>query len=431
MIRWVLQGIFRDKSRSLFPFLVVTVGVTLMVSLFGFMEGVLMGMLDMTANLDTGQLRFVNKPFFEEEYLNPMDRSLAAQQETLAWLHKNSRSNMVWAPRIRWRAIMDIPDEKGETISQTPITGMVVDLFSSESTEWSRLKLKESLTEGRLPTKSKEMLVGYQLGETLKIKLGHPVTLLSQSFDGGLAVDNYIVVGFIRFGVFAMDKKMALIDLSDAQDTFYMQDMVTDWLGYLPVEVSFQEYPLIKGQLQDRLKQWELPKDWASDDDPVIKTILDQRGIGGLTRKFLLIQNFILGVFTFLMALVLWNAGVLNGIHRYGEMGLRLAFGESHKQLYMSLFGEAVLIGILGSVAGCFVGGAFVYYLQEVGINMEDSMAQSGLMLTDIARGRISVEGFIHGIIPGLTANVLGTLVAATSIFKRSEANLFRELEVG
>ena len=133
MIRWVLQGIFRDKSRSLFPFLVVTVGVTLMVSLFGFMEGVLMGMLDMTANLDTGQLRFVNKPFFEEEYLNPMDRSLAAQQETLAWLHKNSRSNMVWAPRIRWRAIMDIPDEKGETISQTPITGMAVDLFSSES----------------------------------------------------------------------------------------------------------------------------------------------------------------------------------------------------------------------------------------------------------------------------------------------------------
>ena len=131
------------------------------------------------------------------------------------------------------------------------------------------------------------------------------------------------------------------------------------------------------------------------------------------------------------MALVLWNAGVLNGIHRYGEMGLRLALGESHKQLYMSLFCEAVLIGILGSFAGSTLGGAFVYYLQEVGVDMGDSMAQSGLMLTDIARGRISVNGFIQGIIPGLTANVFGTLFAASSIFKRSEADLFRELEAG
>ena len=32
----------------------------------------------------------------------------------------------------------------------------------------------------------------------------------------------------------AMDKKMVLIDLADAQNTFYMEDMVTDWLGYFP-----------------------------------------------------------------------------------------------------------------------------------------------------------------------------------------------------
>ena len=148
MINWMLEGITRDKSRSLFPFLVVSVGVTLMVALFGFMEGVLMGMLDMTANLDTGQVRFVNKPFFDEEHLNPMDRALAAQKETLIWLKKNSRPNMVWSPRIRWGAIMDVPDEKGETLSHTPITGMAIDLFSSDSTEWNRLKLQKSLMKG-------------------------------------------------------------------------------------------------------------------------------------------------------------------------------------------------------------------------------------------------------------------------------------------
>ena len=144
-MNWILKGIVRDKSRSLFPFLVVSVGVTLMVTLFGFMEGVMMGMLDMTANLDTGQLRFVNKYFFEEEHLIPMDRALAAQGETLIWLQDNSSQNIVWTPRIRWAAIMDVPDEEGNTLSQTPITGMAIDFFSPESTEVNRLKIKESI----------------------------------------------------------------------------------------------------------------------------------------------------------------------------------------------------------------------------------------------------------------------------------------------
>ena len=45
MIRWILKGMLRDKSRSLFPVLVVTVGVALTVGLLGFMDGVFMGMI--------------------------------------------------------------------------------------------------------------------------------------------------------------------------------------------------------------------------------------------------------------------------------------------------------------------------------------------------------------------------------------------------
>ncbi len=83
------------------------------------------------------------------------------------------------------------------------------------------------------------------------------------------------------------------------------------------------------------------------------------------------------------------------------------------------------------SIAGCLVGGAFVLYLQEVGVDMGDAMAKSGMMLSEVARGRLSVEGMVWGIVPGISASVLGNLIASLSIFKRSEASLFRELEVG
>ena len=433
MIRWLVRGMLRDRTRSLFPFTVVTVGVALVIVLVGFMDGVLMGMMDMTAYLDTGHLRVVNKAFYDEEHLNPLDRALGSQKETGRWLKDNSDPQIEWTPRIRWGAIMDVPDEHGETQSQTPVVGMALDLLSPGSPELERLNLAESLTHGRLPNRRGEIIVGYQLAQSLKLELGKPVTLIGRTFDGGLATDNYVVAGFVRFGVFAMDKKMALIDLADAQETFYMPDMVTDWLGYFPTHVSFLDYDEYRSKLELRLKGLveHSPPGWAHDDIPLALSILDQRNIRPITDKFLIIRKFIIGIFLFLMAMVLWNAGILNGIHRYGEMGLRLAMGETPSRLILTLVAESLAVGVVGSVAGCAVGGACTYFLQEVGLNMGDAFAQSGLMLNDVVRARLSTDGFIRGVIPGLTASVLGTLVAGMTIFKRSEANLFRELEAG
>jgi putative ABC transport system permease protein len=92
---------------------------------------------------------------------------------------------------------------------------------------------------------------------------------------------------------------------------------------------------------------------------------------------------------------------------------------------------EALAIGILGSLAGCLIGGAVVYYLQEIGVNMGDAFAQTGLMLSDVTRARVTVDSFIYGVIPGISASLLGSLISSGSIFKRSEADLFRELEAG
>ena len=433
MIAFLFRGILRDKSRFLFPFSIVAIGVTLVITLVGFMEGVFMGMIDMTANLDAGHLRLVNKPFYDEEHLRPLDRSLAAQSETLNWLKKNSPEKTRWSPRIRWGALLDVPDKNGDTVSQTPIVGMALDLKDKKSLELKRLRLEESLIYGKIPEQDKEMLMGDQLAKTLNIELNQAVTLLGQSFDGGLVMDNYRVVGLVKFGVSAMDKKMVLIDLADAQDSFYMEDMITDWLGFLPAQYSLGDYEAIKKNMKQPLsKLIEMPpKSWAEDDQAILLTIRDQQNIGAIADKFNIIKGFVVGIFTFLMMLVLWNAGILNGIHRYGEMGLRLAFGESHWRVIFNTGIEGLFVGVLGTLAGCIFGGVLAWFLQEVGINMGDSFAQSGLMINDVVRARLTTGAFIQGVIPGVFASVAGNLIASIAIFKRTESNLFRELEAG
>lgn len=170
--------------------------------------------------------------------------------------------------------------------------------------------------------------------------------------------------GLIRFGVMAMDKKMVLIDLDDAQHTFYMDNMVTDWLGFVPASAPYDRYKDMKQAIQSHLPDLlkDPPPQWAGDDRPIVLTILDQRNIGEIARKFELIRGVIVLIFTFLMVLVLWNAGLLNGIHRYGEMGLRLAMGETHRHLVASLTLEAFAVGVIGSIGGCVVGAGGVLF---------------------------------------------------------------------
>jgi putative ABC transport system permease protein len=431
MFKWNILGVLRDRTRSVFPLTVVAVGVALTVVLIGFMDGIIGGMIQATANLDTGSLRMVNKAYYEEEHLFPMDRALTGQKESRKWLESHSPEEVTWSARIRWGALLDIPDESGMTLSQTPIIGTALDLFSPGSEEIHRLQLTESLMQGRLPVSPKEMLVGYQLAETLNLKLGQRATLLGQTFDGAMAADNYIIVGFVKFGLSALDKKMALIDLKDAQDSFYMEDIVTDWLGWVPSGFDIEKLEIIKKELTDSATDWikTPPASWASDDRPLFLTVLDQRGLGAIYKKFKAVRAVIIGVFIFLMILVLWNAGILNGIHRYGELGLRLAMGESHAQISFSLVTEAFAIGVLGAVIGAVVGAGCTLYLQVKGLDMGNNLAQTGLMLNDVVRARLSWAGVWGGMIPGILSGVLGSWVASLAIYSRSTSNLFRELE--
>lgn len=135
-------------------------------------------------------------------------------------------------------------------------------------------------------------------------------------------------------------------------------------------------------------------------------------------------------IFVFAMSIVLWNTGLLGGLRRYQEFGIRLALGEEKRHIYGTLIYEAVLIGIIGSVIGTTLGIGGVYYLQVVGINVEGMMTESTMMMPTILRAQFTPELLYIGFIPGLFAMVFGNMLSGIGIYKRETATLFKELEV-
>jgi putative ABC transport system permease protein len=135
-------------------------------------------------------------------------------------------------------------------------------------------------------------------------------------------------------------------------------------------------------------------------------------------------------IFVMAMSVVLWNAGLLGGLRRFNEFGVRLALGEEKKHIYRTLLYEGFLIGTIGSVVGTAVGLSASYYLHVVGLDLGDMMQQSTLMMPTVVKTRITPTAFYIGFIPGVFSMVLGNALAGIAIYKRNTAQLFKELEV-
>jgi putative ABC transport system permease protein len=241
---------------------------------------------------------------------------------------------------------------------------------------------------------------------------------------GGMAMQNFNIVGTLSFGVTAMDRAAMIMDITDAQTTLNMEDAAGEILGYFNNRVYVDEQAL---QLTETFNAFYQ----TSEDEfnPVMITLRDQKGLAGYLDMVDYMIFVILGIFIFAMSIVLWNTGLIAGLRRYGDIGVRLAIGEDKGGVYRSLILESVLVGLVGSVIGTGIGLFFAYYLQNHGLDVSAWMQKSTMLMSSVMRGRVTSVTYYIGFIPGLFSIVLGTMLSGIGIFRRQTAQLFKELE--
>jgi putative ABC transport system permease protein len=160
-----------------------------------------------------------------------------------------------------------------------------------------------------------------------------------------------------------------------------------------------------------------------------MRTLPEREGLGETLELANTIGGAIVGLFVLVMSIVLWNAGLMSGLRRYGEFGVRLAIGEDKGHLYRSLLWESLLIGVLGSVLGTALGLAIARYLEVHGMDISPFLKNSSMMISDVLHARITPVSWVIGLVPGLVATLLGTAIAGRGIYARQTARLTKELQ--
>ena len=425
MMRFILKGVLRDRSRSLFPILIVTVGVALVVVLHAWTNGVLQDLIDANSRFNSGHFKITTRAYAQFEEQIPNDLCLLGL-DTLQSELKQKFPDIDWHPRIRFFGLLDIPDSSGETVAQAPVSGLATDLLGPERKfSIQTLKLNKALVEGRLPQAANEILLSHSLFTRLGLQIGQPVTLISSTMFGGLAIYNFEVVGTIQFGLPALDRMFLICDLHDAQLALDMENGCSEIFGYFK-NGQFDEHraAFIKTQFTAA---------FAADTSqfaPVLHTLFDQAAMADYYRIVKSWIGSILFAFILILSAVLWNSGLMSGLRRYGELGLRLAMGETKGHVYGTLLLESLVTGLIGTILGTLLGLAFAYFLQEKGVNISGMMQNATILLSEVMRARITPMTFFIGFLPGLLSNFLGTALAGRAIYKRQTSQLFKELQI-
>ena len=423
MIRFLFKGLLRDKHRSVIPFLVTASGVMLTVIFHAWMTGVIGNSIEFNARFASGHVRIMTKAYAENSTQSPNDLAIMGT-DTLTGIIAAQWPDMEFAERIYFAGIVDVPDQAGETRSQGPAMGFGIDLLSPGSAEADRLNIPASLQSGRLPSSAGEALLSKEFADKLGIAPGEKFTLVSSTMFGELTMYNLILSGTVDFGTTALDRGTIIADIGDVREALNMLDATGEILGFFR-EGAYDndQASMVAGVFNS---QYSVDEDEFS---PLMTTLAEDKTMGFLVQYSGKLQGLLVLVFILSMSLILWNAGLLGGLRRYGEFGMRLAIGEEKGHVYQTMMMESFLIGLFGSAAGLLTGMVIALYLQNHGVDLGAMMKNASIMMPRVFRAHITTETWYIGFIPGLISTQIGTMLAGIGIYKRQTAQLFKELE--
>ena len=483
MIRFLAKGLVRDRSRSLFPLLAIIITVTLVIFGIGFMEGAMNNFLQSTAVISSGHVKVVTKAYKKESHQLPNDLALFDIENIIQTL-SDMYLDYFWTPRITFGGLLDVPDKNGETKEQAPVFALGIDFFSEKSRQVEIWELEKCLISGRLPKDRDDALVSTKLAKQLGIGSGSSITLIGSTMDNAFTTYNFNVVGTFNLYKGQTDRQMMLVDISGARQALDMEDAASEILGYhnslyyhdeeaVTIRKHFnitysdsiaqilrneeskdilsymngwneintieksklpqqRSNALFDNQMYDNSEEWgELSVEDPSIYTPTMVALRDDSQLATMVDFSTVALGVMAGIFLVIVMIVLWNMGLMNGLRRYGEIGLRLAIGESKGQVYRSMINEAVLIGFVGTLIGTIFGISLTYYVQEFGIDYSEAINQlsTTMVMPNVFYAKVTPELYYIGFIPGVLATVLGTMLAGLAIYKREMSQLFKELE--
>jgi putative ABC transport system permease protein len=223
--------------------------------------------------------------------------------------------------------------------------------------------------------------------------MGDTIVFLSQGYHGSSAAGKYEVAGIAKFSSQALNQRLALLPLNEAQNFFGTENMATSTAVIINEPGRAKEIAAEFRSTLDSSKYEVL--DWEEAMPEIVQTI-EADSAGGIIMLMVLYMVVTFGMFGTILMLVQ---------ERTYEFGVLLSIGMGRAKLWAVVFFEGLMMNLIGALLG--VGGIYpllVYF------------NKNPYELTGEAAQAIKGEGFEPLIPASLDPSILVTHVGIVMI---------------
>lgn len=357
ILKMSLRNLARNKRRSIFSALAITIGTTLLLFMSATIRGEMLGALDLTINLYTGHLQ-IHTENYKDSNMSLKHADMIENPFGISDQIESIPQVEVATPRLNASAVLAF---KSETIG--------VQIIGIDPPSTANKMYREGLLEGEFLTADDRegVLVGYPLAQNLNLGIGDSITLIVNTSDGSADEQQFTIRGIYTTDTPGYDKATIFMPLEKVQTITRTENHAT--MIYILLN-NMEDTASVKAAIH---APGYIIEDWEEMNKLII--LVEQ-----LSNAMMFFFNLmVLGV----TSTVIMNTLLMAVYERTREMGILGALGMKAKQIKALFLTEATFLAVGGVLVGIAVGIPLVLYFAQIGFAVGDVgvSATSGMMI--------------------------------------------------
>ncbi len=388
MLAMAVRNLVRHPRRTTLTLLAIAIGLSALIFLWGFSDGLHRNMIHNFQSTIIGSLEVHRAGFFKHPDLA---RHIDHPEEVAAVMETAGATR--WSERLVTSALAAGRD-----------TSAGVLLIAVDPVREPRVtSLPRKVTEGRFfePGDGNVCILGATTARNLGVVLGDRVALMAYDRFGALAADDFTLIGIITSGEIGIDQGMIVVPLAAAQELLDMAGKVTSITASISEERLEPVASAVRKALQGQ--GYEVMR-WYDMFPVVMEWVVLHDG-------FLYV---FLGIVLLIVLTGVLNTVLLSMIERTREFGVLMALGARQHQIAGMVITESLLMGVIGTALGAGVGIGLVMLTNRTGIDLSLLLGSTTRFYVDpVIRTQVATEHLWLSVIAVLLTAVVAGLYPA------------------
>ena len=339
------RNVWRNWRRTAIALVAIVLGLILLLFLDATIQGSDQAIFGNAVRLYGGNLQ-VHSPGFRAK-ISRLPLLPLADADAVVAAAKTQPQVVAAAKRINTAGLIS----SREGAFPVSITGIEAEVEAPLSIQ------AEHIASGRfLQTADRDAVVlGRKLADLLKVETGDRVILVGRRKNETMRQRTMTVVGIYDLNMPDAEKGSVFIPLAEAQTLYNLRDQVTE------VTISLQsvsQNAAVLTALRAALPAYEV--DTWETLKPEIREAMDTKAVFTSVFGFIVVLIASIGILNLLLMAV---------FERTREMGVLAALGMKRRQVITLFLLEGALIGFIGAVVGCGLGGLVIGAFSQVGFD--------------------------------------------------------------